>query len=667
MKTFTVMLGYIIVATYSLMLPADWSGIVKPTLLGLRDTKLRLSNSLQSLMTTKGLGSSFTQLSHSPSNYTSASISEFNKSSVDSDDLIFIPKELMNPPMFATLGLNNLFHDIQWLNLSNTQQLIIPKITEFQSMFIFNTSGEPILQFPNSAKQRMNHYSSGSLHNWGKVFSKSVPFTLPNLLELVDYYMIIPSNHYFDSLKSNHTSVYIKSLITIPREKLPIFRPSLTGDKPMVVFMFNQTSTSFVSDDKLKNTPIFTIKNYLAYPQDVSHKVSASVSNFFDKLAKSWLKSINYESLIHAVYCNLNVADNHKEEDSYCLKIQDDEQSVHIFPAFYELAAPSISSFSPQQSSQKSQLLSNQEVEQQSLHQTYYDLREHVSNSHHLLKQKTKQLVSKRDKYNEGNNSTATEIELQALRQIHDKLSHGAGKFNEFSYEFVHDPKVTIEKVDEKVDNKVDATVTRIINKKDHVKMKADEKKTVFIKEVEDKLDTLDDKTDLIADAIKRKKNELKKYRIRPKVFEKSEAITYYTDDDCDDEKDGKFSFIDELNAAKEDIPDDIPDMSIYENDIEYINKRDDLYEEYEQITQNPDGTILVPFSMWKLAEAESTSPRKKTYSQIINMDLVKPFSKRGSMIQAMASANDTDCQPITWYNIFHYSIFGEPKFCNDS
>ena len=64
----------------------------------------------------------------------------------------------------------------------------------------------------------------------------------------------------------------------------------------------------------------------------------------------------------------------------------------------------------------------------------------------------------------------------------------------------------------------------------------------------------------------------------------------------------------------------------------------------------------------------ESTQPpRKTTYSQVMNLDTLSPINrKRSSSDDEEGGDVEEPCQPITWYNIFHHSVFGEPNFCNE-
>ncbi|RLV90190.1 Cytochrome P450 52A11 [Spathaspora sp. JA1] len=209
-------------------------------------------------------------------------------------------------------------------------------------------------------------------------------------------------------------------------------------------------------------------------------------------------------------------------------------------------------------------------------------------------------------------------------------------RFNDISYEFVHTPKLTIEKADEKLDKKVDGTITSIHDVKEHVLEKIDNRKTNWIEKVESKLDSLDDKTDFLADKIRQKAKMVSNYKINPKLFDKVEPVD---------------------ESITEEVEPEESISSIYGTEGHYINKRNQYYEVQDVIKSEP-GTISIPLSLLRLEDVYFDPPRQRTYSQVINLDTQQPLKRRHE--------EPPDCQPITWYNIFHYSIFGEPKFCKE-
>ncbi|EMG50166.1 hypothetical protein G210_4814 [Candida maltosa Xu316] len=590
---------YLLVLINALLLPPEWPNIIKPTLLSLKETKSKLFSSLQFLMPTE----------NPYFNISTANVEPTPDDDEGTGNLLFIPRELINPTMFQTLGLLNLVSDqvsnmtsMHWFNLTSSDQLLIPDV--FKTFFIFNTTQKSLLNPLFKNYQNQNH----QINNLNKFLIKSIPFDMPNLLNLVDYYMVVPELPHLMELKNLTSLIYSKSVINIPSEYLPIFRNQLSERKPMIVFMFNETSSSTTTPMTISaaSPPIISIKNYLS---------SASISAFFDKFANIWLKQVNYDSLIHAVYCNVNPSD---QVGSYCLKIQD--HMIHVLPAF-----------------------------KKSTTNTHH--KHHQEKESKDLEIKSQSVSQENEKMEEND-----EVQTQALRQIHDKISVKKNKAKLFAWGFAKEPKPTVEKLDEIFDDKMDAKKTKLINTKDAFKESLDLKKNKFLDTFENKLDVLDDKTDLIADTVKHKKNDMLVYKLNPRLFEK-----HYDEIGVDETYDSDYE------------NDNLRKSSIYKTEKSdaagstYVNKRNQFYEP-TMVAFRDDGFSL-PLELLNFDDNNPINlPRRKTYSQLINLSTGKAYKRslQKRQKQFLANANDKDCQPITWYNIFHYSIFGEPKFCKD-
>lgn len=656
---------YLLVLVQSLVLPPEWPNIVKPTLFSLRESKLKLFTSLQSLM-----------ISNSNSNMSISTLPKFFDTGLNSKDndnttLLFIPRELINPTMFQTLGLQNLMPHInddsssyfsgkssqKWVNLTSTDQLLIPDI--FKTFFIFNTTTPSLMNplFKNYHKH--NHENQyHQINDLNKILTKSIPFDMPNLLTLIDYYMVVPEvSIYGDNIKNITTNIYHKSVLRLPSEYLPIFRNQLSEKKPMIVFMFNETTPdkkSHINSSSVNsnsNSPIISIKNYLS---------NTSISSFFDKFANIWLKQVNYESLVHAVYCNVNP---NNQQGSYCLKIQN--QMIHILPAFKKIIQHNNKEDDDLSTHSKTD---DNQTDSEFVNQTDSDFVNKIENPFKSQSSDIKDYEVINEEEEENNNKNI--IQSQALRQIHDKLRFKKEKTKHSSQDFIHDPKASIEKIDEKFDKSIDDKMTKLMNKKDSIKDSLDFKKAKFMNSMEMKLDNFDDKTDLFADSMKRKKNEMFSYKFNPRLFQKLQ-IDQGDDDDQEDENENVNKFDD--IGIDENYEDELKKSSIYVNDgNEYINKRNQFYESINtEISSSSSATlypnedeIILPLELINFNNKEIKLPRKKSYSQIIDLNTGKPLKKR--LVQFLANENDKNCQPITWYNIFHYSIFGEPKFCKD-
>lgn len=184
------------------------------------------------------------------------------------------------------------------------------------------------------------------------------------------------------------------------------------------------------------------------------------------------------------------------------------------------------------------------------------------------------------------------EIESQAIRQIHDKLSNYADKFNDVSYEAATEPKQLIETVDERLDEKRYRLYDNIDEKKDRIV---------------DKKDSLVEKTAGVVDMVK-----------------------------------NKLGFINNLKSDDYDT-----------GESSYNVKEDSLMKR--------DG-VVIPLSL--ILGEEPSSPRNPHFSQVLYEDSQEEdgflnLNKRFSIFSP-----DKDCECISWYNVFHHSIFGNPRFC---
>lgn len=172
------------------------------------------------------------------------------------------------------------------------------------------------------------------------------------------------------------------------------------------------------------------------------------------------------------------------------------------------------------------------------------------------------------------------------------------------------------------MDDKVDSKFTKIIDTKDSLKIKLDDKKTTVLKHVSSKLDEIDDKTDLLADSVKRKKHQFTTYKLKPRLFEKKKsAITKYehigvdeTYDDDDEEKEPSLEDCDDIEDEN------IRKSSIYavgndngdgggNTNKPYIHKRNQVLEsDYSSISLAngiPDEGIIIPLSLLKFEQQD--------------------------------------------------------------
>lgn len=474
------------------------------------------------------------------------------------DQLLLVPRNLLKSGILTKLGLEYLNQDSHLFNLTHKyQNIVIPK--DSKNLFIFNTTDN--LSIPRRAQNR-----------FVELIQRSAPFNLPQYMKLVNFYAVIPREYmasHYNSSKNNLESVLSNGILEVPASKLPIFRRCISENKPLMVFLFN----SGKSDDfKASSGTIMNIKNYIT-----RNRQKASVSTFFDSFAYNWIDKINYSSLIQSVFCTTN---NKNMDESYCLKVQD-KQTIHLFPAFYDIAKRS---------------RTRHHLVDLHLRQDEQDLPEHL-NANQAIKE-------------------AGDILYSAAQLINGTVYKFAGERFSNAERFNIDAKSKIHKIQDKL-----GEIPEILG------------------DIEDTLDDPD----------------------------QSPIINNY---------DGLKKIFQLDNGENDEV--------VHESSFPSSRRRKArLARGLEQLAnrghQKPDGGFLFPASLIKFADSIKTAPRKKWYSQVI----YSPFKiddnlgdesynetedidndilhKRLSIF-----SNDENCDKITWYNIFHYSIYGKPHFCLD-
>lgn len=380
-------------------------------------------------------------------------------------------------------------------------------------------------------------------HNFSKFIDESLPFDMPSYMNLMNHYLVLPKRYIQSklNLSSNDTNYIFNKASVFSRSILT----SPIAEFPVFrsIISENKPLMVFMFSDS-DSTTYQKIKNPIMNIKNYLKQEKFIFSNFFDKFASDWIRNISYDSLISSVFCTTNA---NNLTDSYCLQIHD-KSALFLFPAFYDIS--------------------------------------------HLLKQNKPKSLSKRE-----------EVEAQAIRQVHDKLSAAADKFNDVTYELVTQPKQVIERVDERIDQKWYGLGDKIDGKKDSI---------------EDKKDNLKQKMVSTVDLFK-----------------------------------------DKLGVVKDLQSDDFDlDDNSYRIGDSKISKRDHQ-ERQSLFTLQPEGGFIFPLSLIRVEEQPLESPRHKEYSQVMINNNQPRLFKRFSIF-----SGDENCEKITWYNVFHHSIFGKPKFC---
>lgn len=465
------------------------------------------------------------------------------------------------------------------------------------------------ITFPKNSQNLFLFNTTDTLGTTAGNLKNSPPFQVPSLTHLVDFYLVVPRKIFKNSALDGYGKHLVKSTIS----DTPIFRHTISDFKPLMVFMFE---SGMESSSSLKTA--FNLKNYL---------LLTSYSTFFDNFAANWINSLGHENLVSSLFCSTNV---NQLKESYCVKISD-PKSLLWFPAFFD------------KSIGKNMLISKDRHIQKrdSQPETSDNSRDFSEGSKKGPRNASGRGSESSDSF-ESISRADLNVEAQVLRQIHDKLNMGAIKFNDVTYELAHDPKPLVERVDERVDSKVN----RFENKLKSYPQRLSAKK-------HQALERLDSKEDEVKETISEAKHNIMKLKggydySKGKYTDNEEYENNGIWDEDEDDYGNNGDCDDIYDENYDDIYDENCD-DIYEN-----NRNWDDSDNYQALT-NPHGGIMVPISTLGLEVQEA--PRSKLYSQIL--DGSHSLTKR-----KVTFTNDDDCEEITWYNVFHHSLFGDRNFC---
>lgn len=336
-------------------------------------------------------------------------------------------------------------------------------------------------------------------------------------------------------------------------------------------------------------------------------------ARFFDDFAKKWVQNFGVSSLRQSIFCLTNPQE---VSYSFCNAVEEDLKRVHTFPAFNFSLLRKRSDHLEEHEQEESDELKKDESEVEKLQN---DENKGDNNEKEEDTEENTE-ASKEFEEIEGPEQVTNEpsdiIEAQVIKQLHGKLSSKADRFNDVTYDMFYDPKKLIKETDASVDQKVQDRIQRIKQAK------------------EDFVEGIQGTKEAIAERIDEKKKE-----VATKIFDGlgAEAV-------ADEEEQSEF--MENLEKIQSGKYDDKYSYDIYNHKRGLsINKREDSLDMY------------IPLSV--IDDHEAKPPRLKKYSQIYqhlkSWNMTSKFSKR---------LNVEECVEITWYNIFHHSIFGNPKFC---
>lgn len=263
----------------------------------------------------------------------------------------------------------------------------------------------------------------------------------------------------------------------------------------------------------------------------------------------------------------------------------------------------------------------------QLLHSTFCTFNQNLSNGYCMLIEGHKKIhmstfpaiLKKRDDSNEQITDSEDVFTSQVLRQIQNKVENAAHRFINNAEYFADDPDAFLDDFDELIDRKIID-----VNRK-------------FLRTTQ-RIGQLPNKVDRAIDGQIRKVAEARLdtgFEEDPNNENGVDVLNYYRgQEDSDDEDDDEDEIVYQTTVASN----------------EMLRKRDGVV--HDEHDEHDEHDITIPLS---LLMGTRNIPRLKLFKNVVTQSTIGNLKKRE--VSNM-------CVPITWYNVFHNSIFGNYKFC---
>lgn len=241
-------------------------------------------------------------------------------------------------------------------------------------------------------------------------------------------------------------------------------------------------------------------------------------------------------------------------------------------------------------------------------------------------------------------------FETQVLRQFKNKLSKTAALFNDVTWDLAYDPKPLVSRVDNKIDTIAKDMKDQLNSYPEAAFSKADHLAEMF-KEKEQE----------IKQGVHSKVSHIRKYKFEPQLLVKDD---FYDEYDTSYVPNGKYSYDGDYETGYVGTDDENSDTE-FDSDCEDNEKdRDDEDNARKYAKREEYATELglkIPLALLAMDDPYFASPRSAQYTQVYVHDKLK---RRMAIKRESLFSDDSNCEKITWFNIFHHSIFGKPKFC---
>lgn len=227
-------------------------------------------------------------------------------------------------------------------------------------------------------------------------------------------------------------------------------------------------------------------------------------------------------------------------------------------------------------------------------------------------------------------------FEVKVLRQAQNRLNRVVNKIENQAGFLADDPLAFLDQIDERIDQKIDDTQRKLSGA------------TRKLVQVPGKIDTK------IDEAINEQIQKLADSRLN--VGPEDEYTRYYPFERIDDDEDDEFyqtsvkRETDSEKGKESEIGNGIGIEIDDEKDDEGITLVDHDDDSSNDSSDDFSDDIIIPLSLLLVGR---NIPRPKLFRNVVQQSTSLDLRKREK------------CVPVTWYNVFHHSVFGDYKFCD--
>lgn len=222
-----------------------------------------------------------------------------------------------------------------------------------------------------------------------------------------------------------------------------------------------------------------------------------------------------------------------------------------------------------------------------------------------LTKREVDEIITEDFAEFEGEFDDEDVVTSQVLRQAQNRLGRAVSRVEDQAQLLAGDPQAFVDDWDERLDSKIDETQRKLVRAGHRLVL------------VPSKIDTK------IEGAIDEQIRKVAESRLQLGSEDEDERAKYYPSQQIDEA------------------------TEFY---VTLVSKREQKEYQEHEVHRQEISDIVIPLSLLK---AGKIVPRPKLFKNVVQQSTELTLKKR------------QDCVPVTWYNVFHHSIFGDYRFCD--